>query len=102
MSARNHPIQAAAGAVTVEFALVVKVFLTLACAVLELARVMYMFNTLQVVTQRAASMAANADFSNDDVMADVRRHAIFAASSGIHPSSQASLQTFLTDRKSVV
>lgn len=72
-----------AGAVTAEFALVVIVFLMIVCGVLELARVMYMFNTLQMVTHRAAALAANADFSNGAAMNAVRQRAVFRTSPGM-------------------
>lgn len=74
---------AGAGAVTAEFALVLMIFLTVVCAVLELARVMYMFNTLQMVTSRAAALAANADFSNAAAMNAVRQRAVFRTSPGM-------------------
>lgn len=74
--------RASAGAVTAEFAIVVTVFLMLVCGVIELARIIYMLNTLQVVTQRAATAAANADFSDPAAMNAVRQQAIFRGSAG--------------------
>ncbi|HEX8404002.1 MAG TPA: TadE family protein [Duganella sp.] len=83
MPSRQINLRASAGAVTAEFAMVVIVFLVIVCGVLELARVMYMFNTLQMVTQRAAALAANADFSNAAAMNAVRQSAVFRNSPGM-------------------
>jgi hypothetical protein len=44
---------------------------------------LYMFNTLQAVTQRAAAAAANADFTNPAAMAGVRQRAIFRDAAGM-------------------
>lgn len=71
-----------AGAAAVEFALVVIIFLTLLFGVLEIARAMYICNTLQEVTRRAAELATNTDFTNDAAMQDVREAAIFRSSPG--------------------
>lgn len=79
---RLHKARAGAGAVTAEFALVFVLFLLIVGGVLELARVMYMFNTLQMVTQRAATLASNADFSNAAAMNAVRQSAVFRNSPG--------------------
>ena len=74
--------RAGAGAVTAEFAIVITLFLAIVCGVVEIARLLYIFNTLQVVTQRAAAAAANADFSDAAAMRGVRQRAIFRASAG--------------------
>ncbi|USX17253.1 pilus assembly protein [Oxalobacteraceae bacterium OTU3CAMAD1] len=74
--------RAAAGTVTAEFALVITLFLAVVCGVVEIARLLYIFNTLQVVTHRAAAAAANADFSDGAAMSGVRQRAIFRASAG--------------------
>jgi hypothetical protein len=70
------------GSTAVEFALIALVFFTLLFAVIELARLMYVFNTLPDVTRRAASVAANTDFSRADAMNVVRQQAIFRSSPG--------------------
>ena len=74
--------RAGAGAVTAEFAIVITLFLAIVCGVVEIARLLYVFNTLQVVTHRAAAAAANADFSDAAAMDGVRQRAIFRASAG--------------------
>jgi uncharacterized membrane protein len=70
------------GAFIVEFALLVVAFLTLIFGVIEIARYMYVINTLQEVTRRAASAAANVDFSNEAAKSVVRQNAIFRTASG--------------------
>jgi hypothetical protein len=49
---------------------------------MELARSMYMFNTLQEVTRRAATAAANAAFNDVAAMNRVRQQAIFREDNG--------------------
>ena len=70
------------GAVTAEFALVSLIFFTFVFAVMEMARAVYLFNTLQEVSRRAAMMAAVTDFSDPAAMAAVRRQAVFRDSPG--------------------
>ncbi|WGG52600.1 TadE/TadG family type IV pilus assembly protein [Rugamonas sp. DEMB1] len=78
---RKH-IQAQLGSVVVEFALVLLIFLMLAFGVIELARVMYLFNTLEEVTRRAANLASNTDFTNEAAKTALRQAAIFRSSAG--------------------
>ena len=64
-----------------EFALLVLFFLTLVFGVLEMARLVYLINTLQEVTRRAASLAINSAF-DQNTQDDIRRRALFADSDG--------------------
>ena len=82
MRIRTQGRRACAGAVTAEFAMVIIIFFAVVCGVVELARLLYVFNTLQAVTQRAAAGAANADFGNAAAMAGVRQRAIFRDAAG--------------------
>lgn len=75
------------GMAAVEMALVALIFFVLLFGVVEFARAMYLINTLAEVTRRAAAAAANTDFSNSTALDDLRKHAIFDASSGILPLS---------------
>ncbi len=59
------------------------VFFLLFFGIVELARALYICNTLQEVTRRAAAMAANADFSSTGAMNSVRQKAIFRDSPGL-------------------
>jgi hypothetical protein len=70
------------GTAAVEFALVAVTFFTLLFGVIELARLMFLFNTLPVVTSRAARAAANTDFANADRIDEVRWRAMFRDSAG--------------------
>ncbi len=65
-----------------EFAIVLTLFLTFVFGAIELARAMYIFNTLQEVTRRAASAAANTDFRDEAAKNRVREAAIFRSAPG--------------------
>jgi len=79
---RSHQHVSQSGAFAVEFALVIVVFLTFVFCVMEVARAMYLWNTLQEVTRRAASVAVNTDFTNTSANNSVRQFAIFRNSPG--------------------
>jgi hypothetical protein len=70
------------GAAAVEFALIAVALFMFVFAVIELARLMFLYNTLPEVTRRAASAAANADFTRSDDLDRVRWHALFRDSPG--------------------
>ena len=82
-SARRHrcPVCRQCGIATVEFALTVIVFLTLVFGVFEIARVVYLFNTLQEVTRRAAVMAANSRFDTGTI-SNIQKEALFPDADG--------------------
>ncbi|OEZ63175.1 TadE family protein [Duganella sp. HH105] len=84
------------GIVTVEFSLIALVFFTLLYVVMEVARAMYLLNTLQEVTRRAAAMAAVSDFSSASVMSQVRQSALLRTGPGTltmgQPVSDAHVQ----------
>lgn len=69
------------GVAAVEFAVVVIFFLILLFGVLEMARLVLLFNTLQEVTRRAASLAVNSPFDADG-REDVRKRALLADKDG--------------------
>lgn len=70
------------GAFTVEFALLSMIFLTVLFAVLEVARVVYLFNTLQEVTRRAAHGASGTDYRIENSMDAIRWNAVFNTAPG--------------------
>jgi Flp pilus assembly protein TadG len=70
------------GATAVEFALVAVLFLTIVFGILELARIMYMYNTFAEATRSAAAAAANIDFTNTTEVDAARRRAVFDETSG--------------------
>ncbi|MEN3276696.1 MAG: hypothetical protein V7631_2486 [Massilia sp.] len=69
------------GVAAVEFALLVLIFFALVFGVLEIARLIYLFNTLQEVTRRAAVIAMNSPF-DQSAQDTVRRQALFRDSNG--------------------
>lgn len=69
----------------VEFALVATLFLSVVFGMLELSRAMYLWNTLQEVTRRAARAAAVSDFSDAAAMDALRRRALFRSGAGELP-----------------
>lgn len=73
---------AATGVVTLEYALALPLFLLFVFLMLEAARAMFLWNTLQEVTRRAARGAAVTDFSCASAMAALRRNAVFRDSDG--------------------
>lgn len=76
ISPRQH------GTASVEFAIIVIVLLTLIFGVIELARLMYVYNTLQDATRRAAAGAAVTDWRDQGAMDLVRQQALFRTSPG--------------------
>lgn len=71
------------GVSAVEFSIVALVFFLLFFGIVEVARAMYIINTLQEVTRRAATFATNADFSDGPTMQRVRERAVFRDSPGL-------------------
>jgi hypothetical protein len=70
------------GVAAVEFAIVAVIFLTFVFGLLEVIRVMYVINTLQEVTRRAASGAAITDFHDDSALTRIRANAVFRDTPG--------------------
>jgi Flp pilus assembly protein TadG len=82
---RRPAICKQSGVVAVEFALSAALFFLLVFAIIELCRIMYMYNTLAEVTRNAASAAAKIDFHDTSALNVVRQHAVFRQSSGTLP-----------------
>ena len=70
------------GTFIVEFALCVGVFLLMVLSIIEVSRALYMWNTLQEVTRRAARAATTTDFTDLAAMDKLRRDAMFSDGSG--------------------
>lgn len=68
------------GATAVEFALIGMFFFTLLLGIVELGRLMYVWNTVQEVTRRAAREAVVRNFSTD--VAALQHEAIFRSGGG--------------------
>lgn len=73
------------GAAAVEFALIIMVFLMFVFGIIEVARLMFAFNTLQESSRRAASAAATSGFGDSAQMDYIRRRAIFRTTAGFLP-----------------
>lgn len=71
------------GTVAVEFALVLGVFLLVLFGILAVAQTMYVLNTLQEVSRRAAAAAAKTDFTDPAALQQIRQNALFRDSPGI-------------------
>lgn len=70
------------GSAAIEFALIALIFFTFVFSVIELARLMFLYNTLPEITRRAASAAANTDFTRLAELDRVRWNAVFRDSPG--------------------
>lgn len=79
------PISKQGGVAAVEFAIVAGVFFTLVLGIIELCRIMYMYNTLAEVTRSVATAAANIDFGKTDPLDAVRQKGVFRDSPGSLP-----------------
>jgi len=80
------------GSVGVEFMLAFLFFMATMFAVIEYARMMYLWNSQQEVTRRAARAAAVTNFSDTVAMQVLRRRAIFRDSDGALPLAPALTQ----------
>lgn len=78
----RHPRHAQCGAFAVEFAAILIMLLTLLFGIIELARLMYVYNILQDVTRRAAYQAAGANYQDASALRQIRQHAIFRNDAG--------------------
>jgi hypothetical protein len=73
------------GATVAEFALSVVCFFAAMFFVMEMTRALYLWNTLQEATRRAAAAAAVSDFSNATAMSAIRQAAVLRDSPGTLP-----------------
>ncbi|MDN4037647.1 TadE/TadG family type IV pilus assembly protein [Massilia sp. YIM B02443] len=78
-----HPRRRAQrGVASIEFALVAIAFLVTVFGILELGRIVYMFNTLSDVTRSAARSAANIDWRDAAALERARQRAMFRNAPG--------------------
>ena len=73
------------GVAAVEFAMVATMFFVIVFGIIEIARAMYMFNTMAEVTRRAAQEAANVSFRDSAALDLVRKRAVFDEEKGKLP-----------------
>lgn len=78
----RRPSTTQSGTTAVEFALLAAMFFMLVFGLIETARLLFVYNTLQEVTRRAAAAAASVYPADADALAAVRRHAVFRNSPG--------------------
>lgn len=83
---KTYPLRAVSrhqgGAMVVEFALIVLLFFAFVFAIIEISRLMFLTNTLQEATRRAANAASVSDPGSASSMDAIRRNAIFRSTSG--------------------
>lgn len=77
-----RPRKRQTGATAVEFALLAMIFFTLTFGIIEVTRLLFVFNTLQEVTRRAAAAGVNVYPSETTRIAQLRRNAIFRTTPG--------------------
>lgn len=77
-----RPRTSQAGMAAVEFALTSIFFFLLVFGILEISRIMYVFNTLQEATRRAAAAAVNVYPTDTAAIAKLKQDAIFRSSPG--------------------
>jgi hypothetical protein len=80
--ARRPPSASQRGTAAVEFALLASIFFTLVFGVMEVARILYVYNTLQEVTRRAAAAGAQVYPTDANGVAKVKQYAVFRNSPG--------------------
>ncbi|MDZ5633038.1 TadE/TadG family type IV pilus assembly protein [Janthinobacterium sp. GMG1] len=73
------------GVFAVEFAMLALLFFLFLFAMLEMARVVYVWNMVHEITRRAARAAAVTDFSNAGALQAVRTQAVLRATPGTLP-----------------
>ena len=78
---RRHAVRQS-GTTAIEFALLATVFFTFMFGLLEVARAVFLWGTLQEVTRHAARAAALTDFTDAAAVSALRRAAIFRDSAG--------------------
>lgn len=77
-----RPRTSQSGTAAVEFAIIAIVFFMFAFGIIEIARVMYVYNTLQESTRRAAAAAANVYPTDSAAIAQLKQDAVFRTSPG--------------------
>lgn len=70
------------GTAAIEFAMTSLIFFTFVFGIIEVSRLLYVFNTLQEVTRRAAATAVNVYPSDTDAIARLKQSAVFRDTSG--------------------
>jgi hypothetical protein len=89
MQATNHspgvsrkPGTRESGVAAIEFALLAIVFFTIVFGIIEVSRLLFVYNTLQEVTRRAAAAAVSVYPGDAPSIAKVKQNAVFRSSPG--------------------
>lgn len=77
-----RPIKTQAGTAAVEFALLAAIFFMFVFGIIELARLLFVINTLHEVTRRTAAAAVNVYPRDTNATARVRQYGILRSSPG--------------------
>lgn len=77
-----HSFKRERGTYTVELAVILLLLLTILFGIVEIARIIYIYNTLQDATRRAAFGASVTDYRQQPALSLVRQQAIFRESPG--------------------
>lgn len=89
-SPSNHqgrPASRQAGVAAVEFALVALIFFVLIFGIIEIGRLMYIWNTVQEVTRHAARQAVVTDFRDTLAINTIKQRALFRLTDGALPGA---------------
>jgi len=79
---KRRYLVARAGTTSVEFALLSLIFFTFVLGIMEVARLLFVYNTLQEVTRRAAETAVNVYPTDTTAIDKLKQQAIFRNSPG--------------------
>ncbi len=82
VSMGSRRLRQQAGLYLIEFSMVALFFFAMVFTVIEVGRALFLWNTLQEVTRRAARAASVTDFSDTTAMAAIAASAIFTKSGG--------------------
>lgn len=77
-----RPGKPQAGTAAVEFAVTAVIFFLFVFGILEIARILYVFNTIQEVTRRAAAAAVHVYPTDAAAIASLKQNAVFRDSPG--------------------
>lgn len=80
--ASKAPLAHQAGTAAVEFALLAAIFFTFVFGIIEIARIMFVYNTLQEVTRRAAAEAVSVFPNSATALNEAKRKAVFRSTEG--------------------
>jgi TadE-like protein len=79
---RRHPGGRQSGVAAIEFTLLAVVFFSFVFGIIEVSRLLFVYNTLQEVTRRAAAAAVDVYPSDTAAIAKVKQDAVFRNSPG--------------------